>query len=76
MEHLKKNVIVTVIALVSFLVGFGQDTTAIKSGTFDEVMRSHDKIYVVMTVCLVILIVLLLYVLRIDVKISRKEKQK
>jgi len=37
-------------------------------------MRSHDKIYVVMAVCVVILIVFFLYLLRIDRKVSKKEK--
>jgi len=45
------------------------------SGTaIDDVMRSHDKIYVVMAVCITILVVLFLYLIRIDVKVSRKEK--
>ncbi len=39
-----------------------------------RLMRSHDKIYVVMTVCIVILIVLFLYLIRIDNKVSKKEK--
>lgn len=42
--------------------------------TMDDVMRSHDKIYVVMAVCLIILIVLFLYLIRIDIKVSKKEK--
>jgi heme/copper-type cytochrome/quinol oxidase subunit 4 len=44
------------------------------SQTIDETMRSHDKIYVVMAVCIVILIVFLLYLIRIDNKVSKKEK--
>jgi hypothetical protein len=44
------------------------------SSSLDDVMRSHDKIYVVMAVCLVILIVLFLYLIRIDAKVSKKEK--
>ncbi len=50
--------------------------TAMPAGTntIDEAMRSHDKIYVVMTVCLVILTVLFLYLIRIDSKVSKKEK--
>ena len=39
-----------------------------------DVMRSNGKIYVVVTVCLVILIGLFLYVWRIDRKISKLEK--
>lgn len=40
----------------------------------DQTMRSHNKIYVVMAVCLVILLAVLLYLIRIDAKISRKER--
>ncbi len=42
--------------------------------SIDEAFRSHDKIYVVMAVCIVILIVLFLYLIRIDIKVSKKEK--
>lgn len=52
------------------LVGFAQT-----QGGFDETMRSHNKIYVVMAVCLIILLAVLFYLIRIDIKISRKEKQ-
>ncbi len=44
------------------------------SPTVDETMRSHDKIYVVMAVCIVILVVFFLYLIRIDRKVSKKEK--
>jgi heme export protein D (CcmD) len=44
------------------------------SPTIDETMRSHNKIYVVMAVCIVILIVFFLYLIRIDRKVSKKEK--
>lgn len=44
------------------------------SPTIDQTMRSHDKIYVVMAVCIVILVVFLLYLVRIDRKVSKKEK--
>jgi CcmD family protein len=39
-------------------------------------MRSNGKIYVVVTVVLIILIGLLLYLIRLDRKISRLEKEK
>ncbi len=39
-----------------------------------SIMRSHDKIYVVMAVCITILVILFLYLIRIDIKISKKEK--
>jgi CcmD family protein len=39
-------------------------------------MRSNGKIYVVVTVVLIILIGLLLYLVRLDRKISKLEKEK
>ncbi len=50
-------------------VAFAQDKTSV-----DEVMRSNGKIYVVVAVCLIILIGLFLYVMRVDRKISKLEK--
>ena len=41
----------------------------------DDMMRSHNKIYVVMAVCLVILVVLFIYLIRIELKVSKKEKE-
>lgn len=40
-----------------------------------DAMRANGKIYVVMVVCLIILIGLFLYVMRIDRKVSRLEKE-
>lgn len=60
-----------VILLVSHVSLMAQpDTTS----SVDSVMRSHDKIYVVMAVGVVILIGLLLYVIRVDRKVSKLEK--
>jgi hypothetical protein len=44
------------------------------SDSIDQAMRSNDKIYVVMTICIVILVVFFLYLIRIDNKVSKKEK--
>lgn len=41
----------------------------------DTVMRSNGKIYVVMAICITILIGLFLYVLSIDKKITKMEKE-
>ena len=49
-------------------------STAQNKPEMADVMRSNGKIYVVVTVCLIILIGLFLYVMRIDRKISRHEK--
>ena len=40
-----------------------------------SVMRSNGKIYVVMAICIVILLGLFLYVISIDKKITRMEKE-
>lgn len=47
-----------------------------QSSDLNTLMRSHDKIYVVLAVCLIILITFFVYLIRIDLKISRKEKNK
>ena len=48
--------------------------TLVTTTTADDVMRSNNKIYVVMAVCLTILVALILYVIRIDRKITKLEK--
>ncbi|MDQ6844637.1 MAG: CcmD family protein [Bacteroidota bacterium] len=53
---------------------FAQPTKDSTGNSVDTVMRSHDKIYVVMAVCITILVVLFLYLIRIDRKVSRKER--
>ena len=65
-----RRVLFTVILFMSSPFVWSQT----QSTSIDEVMRSHDKIYVVMTVCIVILIVFFLYLIRIDRKVSKKEK--
>ena len=49
---------------------FAQDNKVIES-----TMRSNDKIYVVMAVCITILLGLFLYLVSIDRKISRIEEK-
>ncbi|HTB99058.1 MAG TPA: hypothetical protein VK705_00100 [Ferruginibacter sp.] len=60
------------------VVAFAQyqtDTTKtlVTTTTTDDVMRSNNKIYVVMAVCLTILVALILYLIRIDRKITKLE---
>ncbi len=60
---------------VSQLIGLfllAQDDTA--KTTFGETMRSNGRIYVVVAVMLTILTGLILYLVRIDKKISKIEK--
>ena len=50
-----------------------QDTTA--KTTFGETMRSNGRIYVVIAVMLTILIGLILYLVKLDRKMSKMEKE-
>jgi CcmD family protein len=54
------------------LVIFAQD----KNAGIVDTMRSNGRIYVVVAVVLTILIGLFLYVIRLDRKISKMEKEK
>lgn len=69
---LSKKILLSVLLCFSFPLLWAQSSP--QADTVDNVMRSHNKIYVVMAVCLVILIVLFLYLIRIDMKVSKKEK--
>ncbi len=55
-------------------VSFAQNSSDSSSVKSPSVMMSHDKIYVVMAVCITILTGLFLYLIRIDMKVSKKEK--
>ena len=70
-----KRISLTVILALMQCMVWAQDSNAIGANSFEHTMRSHDKIYVVMAVCIVILLVMILYLVRIDSKISKKEKQ-
>jgi Ca2+/Na+ antiporter len=73
-QNLIKRLTLSVIfSLVSFVLFAQTSPDSINAG-IDSVMRSHDKIYVVMAVCITILLVLFLYLIRIDIKVSKKEK--
>lgn len=54
------------------MMAFAQDNGA--GSSVEKTMYSQDKIYVVMAVCIVILLVMILYLVRIDRKITRREK--
>lgn len=73
-SFIQKRLCFTVALLLFSSVLFAQtsaDTTAVGMNSF---MRSNDKIYVVMAVCITILVVLFLYLIRIDRKVSKKER--
>lgn len=63
-----------IVALVFFLLTFSVPQIFAQSDATQSVMRSEGKIYVVLAVCLTILIGLILYVVRIDKKITKIEK--
>ena len=66
-----KRICLAISLLVTYSSLWAQNAPPV---TIDDTMRSHDKIYVVMAVCLVILVVFFLYLIRIDRKVSKKEK--
>jgi hypothetical protein len=73
-KFFKKRLTLTVILFSLSSCLFAQNAVDSVSPTIDATMRSHDKIYVVMAVCVVILVVFFLYLIRIDAKITKKEK--
>lgn len=73
-SNLYKRLALSVILSFFFLFSFAQSVSDSTGSGMNSVMRSHDKIYVVMAVCITILAVLFLYLVRIDSKVSKKEK--
>lgn len=71
-KNIIKQISLVVTALLLSLFSFAQQTDTVEMA---DTMRSNGKIYVVVTVCLVILIGLFLYVARVDRKVSRLEKE-
>jgi hypothetical protein len=69
------SVIVLLFITTITFAQYQSDTTKtlVTTTTADDVMRSNNKIYVVMAVCLTILVALILYVIRIDRKITKLE---
>jgi CcmD family protein len=59
-----------VIFLITCQAGFAQDQVEMA-----DTMRSNGKIYVVVAVCLIILIGLFLYVMSVDRKLRKLEKE-
>ncbi len=74
LKKILKRISCFVILSLANLVLFAQTTVDSNEASMDTIMRSNDKIYVVMAVCITILIVLFLYLIRIDRKVSKKER--
>ena len=73
-KYLYKRLGLFVIFSFLSMLLFAQNVDDSSETNLDSVMRSHDKIYVVMAVCVTILVVLFLYLIRIDIKVSKKER--
>ncbi|MGH2648005.1 MAG: CcmD family protein [Ginsengibacter sp.] len=69
---IKRLSLSVIFCFLSFLL-LAQPSSDSATASIDSVMRSHDKIYVVMAVCITILTALFLYLIRIDIKVSKKE---
>jgi hypothetical protein len=66
-----KKLLLSALFQLSILVLFAQDSSAEMADTF----RSNGKIYVVVAVMLTILAGIIIYLIRLDRKISRLEKK-
>jgi CcmD family protein len=69
-----KRIISTFLLLTAQLFVFAQDDT--KGAEMADTMRSNGKIYVVVAVILVIFAGILLYLIRLDRKITKLERNK
>lgn len=67
----KCHLIILIVSLLSSKVILAQDNNV---SDFGELMRSNGRIYVVIAVMLTILAGLILYLVRLDRKISKLEK--
>ncbi len=67
---MKQRIIILLFVLLSTIPALAQNQPEMA-----DIMRSNGKIYVVVAVCLTILIGLFLYLIYLDTKISRLEKQ-
>lgn len=71
-NNITKRISLAIAALLLSLFSFAQQTDNVEMA---DTMRSNGKIYVVVTVCLIILIGLFIYVARVDRKVSKLEKE-
>lgn len=70
-KYFFKQISLAIVAVLLSIASFAQNDAP----EMADVMRSNGKIYVVVTVCLVILIGLFIYVARVDKKVSKLEKE-
>lgn len=71
-----KKILLAFLLLATNLLFFSSSAVAqAEQPEMADVMRSNGKIYVVVVVCLIILFGLIGYVIRLDRKLSKLEKQ-
>ena len=70
---LVKRLSLTVMSVLFSMISFAQEKTEVDMA---DTMRSNGKIYVVVAVCLIILIGLFLYVMSVDRKLKKLEKER
>jgi len=75
MHKIIYQIVFTIIALTAALSLSAQNGMGDKKVEMADAMRSNGKIYVVVAVLVIILSGLILYVIRLDRKISRLEKE-
>ena len=63
----------TLLIIISVFTASAQNQLS-NNGAVNSAMRSNDKIYVVMAVCITILLGLIIYLIRIDKKVTALEK--
>jgi CcmD family protein len=74
MDKLKKAIAVMAMAMIAVYTTAQETVNTTNVAT--DLMKSNGKIYVVMAVVTIIVIGLLLYVMRMDRKISKLEKKR
>jgi hypothetical protein len=72
MDKIKKTAALLVLCLLNLAV-MAQDNATVKAN--EDVMRSNGKLYVVVAVIVTIVTGIFLYLINLDRKISRLEKQ-
>lgn len=72
---MKKKLLAFLLFAINLLFFASSAAAQTEQPEMADVMRSNGKIYVVVAVCLIILFGLIGYVIRIDRKLSKLEKQ-
>jgi uncharacterized membrane protein YidH (DUF202 family) len=75
MKRTVKNVLLCILPGLMSALGSAQDTAARQAVPMADGLRASGKIYVVVAVLLTILAGIFLYLIMLDKKISRLEKQ-